>query len=164
MAMKRPVGRPRHLRVFLEGYEKAWGKAKNIEEALPLLLGAALHSEAKRIMRKSKSEYVPVRQDYGALMASGYVNKPVFAGPIVEVELGYGGTENVQYAAWLHEHPRAGKTKGVGPGPRFQHYKSWADRGRWKFLQAPAEEAAPIAAKRVAEEVRLNLQAIAKRL
>ena len=161
MAMKRPVGRPRHLRVYLEGYDKAWGKAKNIEEALPLLLASSLHSEARRIMRASK-ERVPKLT--GRLAASGYVHKPLISGKFIDVELGYGGTEEVPYATWVHEHPRAGQTKGVGPGPRFQGYKSWATTGQWKYLQGPAEEAAPIAAKRVAEEVRLNLQAIAKRL
>ena len=154
-------GRPRHLRVYLEGYEKAWGKAKNIEEALPLLVGASLHSEAKRIMRASK-ERVP--RLTGKLAASGYVHKPVYAGKIIDVELGYGGTEDVQYASWIHEHPRAGKTQGVGPGPRFQGYTSWAGTGEWKYLQRPAEEAAPIAAQRIAEEVKLNLLALAKRL
>ena len=158
---KRGVGRPRHLRVYLEGYEKAWGKAKNIEEALPLLIGASLHSEAKRIMAVSQ-ERVP--RLTGKLAASGYVKKPVYYSKVAEVELGYGGTEDVQYATFIHEHPRAGKTKGIGPGPRFQQYSSWAGSGGWKYLQGPVEEMKDTAAKRIAEEIRLNLLGVAKRL
>ena len=71
-------GRPRHTRIFLEGYERAWKTAKTVEDLLPPLIASALHSEAKRIMRASQ-QLVP--RETGALAASGYVEKPIFYGP-----------------------------------------------------------------------------------
>ena len=125
-------GRPRHIRVFLEGYDKAWKKAKTLEEAIPLLMTSALHSEAKRMMRRSQ-QLVP--RDTGALAASGYVEKPIVYPHYSEVELGY----NSDYAVRVHEMPRSGVTGGVFA---LDHDFNNIDLGRqrdngsiWKRLQ-----------------------------
>lgn len=144
-------GRPRHLRVFLEGYEKSWKKAKTLEEAIPLLIHGALHSEAKRIMRRSQ-ELVPKLS--GSLAASSYVHRPVIWPTGSSVELGY----TADHAAKVHETPRAGQTGGVGPGPRYQSYSSWAGTGQWKFLETAANEHAPTSAARMKEEVWATLK------
>ena len=148
-------GRPRHTRIFLEGYEKAWRTAKTIEELLPPLIASALHSEAKRIMRASQQR-VPVLS--GALKNSGYVEKPIFYGPVAEVELGY----SADHAIKVHEMPRSGKTEGRSPGPRFQTYSSWSTHGQWKFLEEPANELTATSKERIAAEVQLNLRVLSK--
>ena len=144
-------GRPRHLRVFLEGYEQSWKKAKTLEEAIPLLIHGALHAEAKRIMRRSQ-ELVPRLS--GSLAASAYVEKPVIGPTGSSVELGY----TADHAVRTHEMPRSGVTHGVGPGPRYQPYSSWATTGQWKFLETAANELAPTSAARMKEEVWATLK------
>ena len=144
-------GRPRDIRIFLEGYDKAWKKAKTIDEALPALISSALHSEAKRIMRASKQR-VPVLS--GALQASGYVEKPVMWPSGASVELGYSSP----YAVYIHERPRSGETEGVGPGPRYQPYRSWATTGEWKYLEGPANELTQTSKERMKEEIWFNLK------
>ncbi|MYC28160.1 MAG: hypothetical protein F4X63_09250 [Nitrospira sp. SB0662_bin_26] len=152
--MARPRGRPRHARVYLEGYEKAWAKAKNFEELIPLLVGASLHSEGKRMMALSKTK-VPVAT--GALQASAYVNKPERYGPVYEVELGYGGTTGVPYATYIHEMPRSGKTHGLDRKGKAYPPGSWSNVGQWKYLEEAANTLAPTAAGRIGAEVRANL-------
>lgn len=39
------------------------------------------------------------------------------------------------YAIFVHENKRAGKTRGISP--KGQLYKSWAERGKWKYLEDP---------------------------
>ena len=148
-------GRPRHARIFLEGYERAWRTAKTVEDLLPPLIASALHSEAKRIMRASQQR-VPVLS--GTLKNSGYVEKPIFYGPVASVELGY----SADHAIKVHEMPRSGQTSGVGPGPRFQNYRSWATIGQWKYLEEPANEIMQTSKERIAAEVQLNLAVLSK--
>ena len=149
-------GRPRHIRIFLEGYDRAWKKAKTLEEAIPLLMTSALHSEAKRMMRRSQ-QLVP--RDTGALAASGYVEKPIVYPHHSTVELGY----NSDYAVRVHETPRSGQTEGVGPGPRYQPYRSWATTGQWKFLEEAANEVGQTSILRMREEIFLNLKTFLSR-
>ena len=151
--------RTARFHVKLEGYEKVWRRAYSYEKAIPLALAAALHAEAKRIMNKSKQEYVPIRQDYGALLASAYVEKPIFYGPIVEVELGYGGTQEVQYAKYIHEHPRSGKTGGTDPQGTPYPPRSWATTGQWKYLETPANDMSRTSAERIGADVHARLRA-----
>ena len=115
------------------------------------MVTGALHAEAKRMMRRSQ-ELVP--RDTGALAASGYVEKPIVYPHHSTVELGY----NSEYAVRVHETPRAGQTEGVGPGPRFQPYKSWAGIGQWKFLEEAANELSHTSKERMKEEIWLNLK------
>ena len=165
--MARPVGRPRHHRIYLEGYDKAWKKAKTIEEALPALIGAALHAEARRIMARSQ-QVVPVAT--GKLKASAYVHKPVFNGPFVGVDLGYNENEEAPYAIAVHEMPRAGQTGGLRPGirgekgQRISSRQPWATTGQWKYLEGPAAEMTPTSLARMAEDLRLRVAALVKGL
>ena len=148
-------GRPRHTRIYLEGYDRVWRTAKNVEELLPPLIASALHSEARRIMRASQ-QLVP--RQTGALAATGYVEKPIFYGPVASVELGF----SAPYAIKVHEMPRSGQTSGAGPGPRFQNYRSWATTGQWKYLEEPANDIMQTSKERIAAEVRLNLAVLSK--
>ena len=149
----------RRIHSRLEGYEKAWRRAGTIEKALKPILAVALHAEAKRIMNKSKAYYVPIRQDYGALLASSYVNNPEYYGTVIDVEIGYGGTTKVPYATFIHEHPRSGKTHGFDPQGNPYPPRSWATTGQWKYLEEPAHAMMPTSAQRIATDVYARLQA-----
>ena len=111
----------------------------------------ALHAEAKRMMRRSQ-QLVP--RDTGALAASAYVHKPLVYPHHSTVDLGY----TADHAVKVHETPRAGVTHGVGPGPRYQSYGSWAGTGQWKFLETAANEHAPTSAARMKEQVWATLK------
>ena len=140
----------------LTGYDAALRKAKTFEELIPVLVGKALHSEAKRIMRRSK-EVVPVVT--GRLQSAGYVKQPELYPHYASVELGY-DSEIAPYAFAVHEIPRSGKTEGFSPKGRPYKPGSWARTGQWKYLDEPASEFSPTAAKRIAADVRARLQAL----
>lgn len=95
-----------------------------------------LFSEATMIMADSQMNYVPV--DTGALRNSGFVGKVEVSRNKATIEFGYGGIA-AKYAAWVHEHPRSGKTGGESPSGK--KYKHWANTGGWKFLEIPINNA-----------------------
>ena len=90
--------------------------------------GSALYMQAQVIMAQSK-RLVPV--DTGRLRATGYVGPPESRGLFkMVVQLGYG----TEYALPVHENEDARHTPGLTA----------------KFLEKPANDAAPKAARRIA--------------
>ena len=73
--------------------------------------GEALYEEGNRIMGQSV-QLVPV--DTGNLRSTSHVDRPVIAGPRVEVELSYGKHGEAEYAARIEfdvtlNHPHGGQ-------------------------------------------------------
>lgn len=129
-------------------------KVKSIDAAK-----SALFSEASNIIADSKENYVPV--DTGNLKKSAHVKKPKWFGKTISIVFGYGGLA-AQYAAAVHENPRAGKTGGRSPlKPKSsgktsteitygRKYKTWAQTGGWKYLEKPLKKALTGMADRIA--------------
>jgi len=101
-----------------------------LEAAVVPTLAQALYTRAQRIMAASRP-LVPVVT--GALRASALVYPPAIAGTTITVVFGYGG-QAVQYAAAVHENPRAGKTGGVSPTGRRYPEGTYSTVGQWHFL------------------------------
>ena len=145
------MARPRH-KIVLQGYAQALSKAKSIEEYIKLIAAAALYSEGQKILAASKA-LVP--KDTGALLASAYISPPMVWPRGASVELGYAHDSAVS----VHFNPRSGKTGGVGPGPRWEKYRSWAGTGQWMYLQEPAAALSQTSPERIAEEMSQRLRA-----
>ena len=145
------MARPRH-KVTLQGYHQALAKAKSIEDFVKVIASAALYSEGQKILAASKA-LVP--KDTGALLASAYISPPMVWPRGASVELGYAHDSAVS----VHFNPRSGKTGGVGPGPRWETYRSWSGTGQWMYLQEPAAALSQTSAERIAEEMSQRLRA-----
>ena len=143
------MARSRHA--VLTGYYEALGKAQTVHDFVKAMAAAALYSEGQRILAASKA-LVPV--DTGALLASAYITPPVLWSSGASVELGYAHDSAVS----VHFNPRSGKTGGVGPGPRWENYRTWAGTGQWMFLQEPASVMSQTSEKRMAEEMSQRLR------
>ena len=144
------MARPRH-KITLQGYHQALSKAKSIEEYVKLIATAALFSEGQKILAASKAM---VPKDTGALLASAYISPPMVWPRGASVELGYAHDSAVS----VHFNPRSGKTSGIGPGPRWEKYRSWATTGQWMYLQEPAAVLSQTSEKRMAEEMSQRLR------
>ena len=145
------MARPRH-KITLQGYHQALAKAKSIEEFVKAMCAAALYSEGQKILAASKAM---VPKDTGALLASAYIEPPMVWPRGASVELGYAHDSAVS----VHFNPRSGKTSGIGPGPRWEKYRSWATTGQWMYLQEPAAALSATSAERMAEEMSQRLRA-----
>jgi len=107
-----------------------------LEAAVVPTLAQALYTRAQRILAASRP-LVPVVT--GALRASALVYPPEIEGTTITVVFGYGGMA-VQYAAAVHENPRAGKTGGVSPTGRRYREGTYAVTGQYHFLSDPVHE------------------------
>ena len=145
------MARARH-KVVLEGYYKALAKADTIEKFVKAMAAAALYSEGQRILAASKT-LVP--KDTGELLASAYIEPPMVWPRGASVELGFAHPSAVS----THFNPRSGKTGGVGPGPRWENYRSWATTGQWMYLQEPAAAMSQTSEQRMGEEMSQRLRA-----
>ena len=124
------------------------------EQAMPAL-GQSLYEEAEAVMATSKEQYVPV--DTGVLRNTGYVAAPEQLGPLVSVEVGFGGPA-APYALAVHENPRAGKTGGVSP--QGKPYKHWARVGEWKYLETPMKAATAGLLDRLEAKLKAKVRAL----
>lgn len=115
----------------------------------------AIYEEAEAVMTTSKEQYVPV--DTGVLRGTGYVAPPEQIGPVISVEIGYGGPA-APYALAVHENPRAGKTGGFSP--QGKPYKHWARVGSWKYLELPWKEAMAGLIERLEAKLRAKVRAL----
>lgn len=104
----------------------------------------ALREEAEEIMRRSKTEFVPV--NLGTLKSSGFVNDVTRSGKDVSVTLGYGGDAEA-YALAVHEHPSEHSPRSWGD--RTVNFK----RGGPKYLEKPLNEAVGGMDERIAKKV-----------
>lgn len=144
----------------------------------PKALAAALYQEAETIMTEAKAE-VPV--DLGELRGSGHVDTPVIEGPVVSIQLGFGGP-SASYAVYVHE----GTGPAVGRSPFFppvELIERWAKRhgipeeaafpiaraigqrglAPTKFLENPAKRRTQGMASRVARHLRGTLERMRRR-
>jgi len=112
------------------------------------MVGALFQSGELIIGTAKKRNLIPV--NFGVLRASGHVQKPTFTKTQIVVRFGFGGPagignqgetnkEEVGYALYIHENPRAGKTGGVSPsGKKYARTKGgkaqWSTIGGWKYL------------------------------
>lgn len=109
---------------------------KQIRGAIVEDCSAALHVQAEQIMTDSKQHYVPFVT--GTLKGSGTVLKPVIAGNIITVVLGYGGMAD-KYAAIVHEYPVS-----------YGQHKN-------KYLQKPLNKAVKGMPNRLAKSIRMRV-------
>lgn len=116
MATKTVTG-VRTVNKNLEKYED--GSKRKIKGVIVLGLNLIESDSVKQVPR-----------DTGVLATSIYTD--VFEkGKEIIGEVGYGAL----YAPFVHENKRSGKTGGISP--QGQLYRSWASRGKWKFLEDP---------------------------
>lgn len=99
----------------------------------PYTVEKFLRLKAQRVFTRSQNE-VPV--DKGFLKSTGKVLPVTRRRNRFRIEIVY----DAPYALSVHENPRSGKTGGVSP--RGARYRSWAEHGKWKYLEHPhmAEE------------------------
>lgn len=121
------------IEVKVTGADKVQQSILELARRMPTRVMDALEVEANLTMEESQA-LVPVVT--GALKSSRFVAKADMVGKDIGIVFGYGGPA-AQYALAVHENPRAGKTGGVGPAPRFQRYKRWSRGGQWKYLEQP---------------------------
>lgn len=101
-----------------------------LDRAITTAATNALRAEQRGLFNDSQLQ-VPVLD--GNLKASGEMRAPNITSNSVSVEVAYGGS--VPYALRVHENPRSGQTRGIGP--RGQRYKRFAQTGKWKYLEHP---------------------------
>ena len=100
----------------------------------------ALRMEQLNLFNASQAE-VPV--DKGPLAESGQTPLPRIRGTLIEAVVEY----TAPYALSVHENPRSGRTGGVSPQGR--RYRTWAQTGKWKYLEHPTMRAEPGFASRI---------------
>ena len=117
------------LELTLTGQKEMRQKLAALIKHTPTRLGSAMKHEARAILAKSKSDYVPVAaKDGGALRATGKVHIPEIDGDEISVAITY-GDDKVDYALAIHEHPSPhdpftwrGKTVTfTRGGPKYLH-------------------------------------------
>lgn len=121
----------------VSGHAQLAAALKAAAAKAPVVLGGAMFTEAEDIMGKSR-QLAPV--DRGNLRGSGVVMPPDVAGPVVQVELGYGGAAS-EYALVQHERLD------------FRHTV-----GQAKFLEQPVNEAGNGLEGRLAARVGTRLE------
>ena len=107
------------------------GQLDVLDRAIAGAATAALRQEQRELFRDSQLQ-VPVLD--GNLRDSARMRTPDVSRDSVAVEVSYGGGD-VAYALAVHENPRSGQTRGIGP--RGQRYKRFAQTGKWKYLEHP---------------------------
>lgn len=109
---------------------------------------AALFFGGEGIMRRSKAEFVPVRDS--DLKSSGHVRPPFFGpGDLITVELVYGGTAAV-HAIVVHEHP------SVFSPPSWSGVAVQFTTGGPKYLEIPLMQAVTTLARDMAQVLDLD--------
>lgn len=134
---------------FLKGDKEMLEKLRKIAAKAPSLAAAALYHEGERVMRRAKSEFVPI--DLGTLKNSGLVDPPVVQAGQWVVRLSFGGAAS-EYALAVHEHlsehsPYSWRN-ARNPPVKFHP----AGRGP-KYLEKPLMDAKNGLNKRIAEKM-----------
>jgi|WetSurMetagenome_2_1015567.scaffolds.fasta_scaffold239049_3 hypothetical protein len=148
--------------VTLTGTEAVAAQIREQVQQVPKYVAAAMYQEALGIAR-SAQKLAP--RALGNLANSAHVELPKIDGEQIEVQLGFGGTagfgnvegtnkDDVGYALYVHENPRAGKTGGMSPSGVKYPFDKWSRVGQWKYLEHPFLAAAKGMAERIAEKVR----------
>ena len=162
----------------VSGFPKFKAMLSKLGAAGPAAGAGALYREGERIMTTSKRDFVPT--DLGPLRASGHVVPPDVQSGRLVVVLAFGGAAS-EYAVYVHE--------GTGPAvgrppfmPPPEALEGWAKRhgipeenlfalaraiGRkgltpTKYLETPLLEAARDMDKRLAADVRRDLERLGR--
>lgn len=129
------------------------------KQELLQVASSTMYQEGEKIMAISKEKYVPVAT--GNLKSSGQVSLPKTSGGTrVEVEMGYGNS-STEYAIYVHENPRAGKTKGKSPSGA--KYKRYSKVGKWKYLEIPFRKRRPKARKVLILNIRRKIKQLSSK-
>jgi len=106
-----------------------------------------LKEEAEEIMRRSKTEFVPI--DQSTLMLSGFVQNAVRSGDDISIVMGFGGDAK-KYTLAIHETP------SQHDPPSWKGKRVQFKRGGPKYLERPLMEATQGMADRIAKRVKPN--------
>jgi hypothetical protein len=117
------------LTIELDGLEAMTQRLQRLAQPPTQAVGEALYEEGNRIMGQSV-QLVPVLS--GLLRSTAHVERPVQDGPVVEVELSYGGNGVAPYAAIQEwdvslNHPHGGQAHYL-QGPVFAATAGFAQR------------------------------------
>jgi len=142
------------------GLDELRSVVKKYGDRAPKAAARAMYREAEKIMAKAKP-LTPV--DTGNLRASGHVQPPEFKRGSVTVRLGFGGTAGVT--------KRDSKGKSAGKEDVYVGYAVYVHEvqakhnpgTQWKYLETPFMEAAGDMDKRLAAEVRTELEALKRK-
>jgi hypothetical protein len=150
--------------VTLTGTEAVAAQIREQVQQVPKYVATAMYQEALEIARNAQ-KLAP--RASGNLANSAHVELPKIEGEQIEVKLGFGGTsgagnlkegvtnkDDVGYALYVHENPRAGKTGGMSPSGVKYPFDKWSRVGQWKYLEHPFLAAAKGMAERIAEKVK----------
>ncbi len=144
------------IRVQVKGVRELQRILKRAGDQAAAVLARGMFRFAERqIANPAREEYAPVIT--GALKTSIFVRVPpqVTRNSVV-ITIGAGGAA-APYALSVHENPRSGKTRGIGP--QGQKYKRWSRVGQWKYLETPALIAAGHG-ELLGDEVRTEVEAL----
>lgn len=155
MAVRDWVALSKPVTVEISGSREIAATLRKLGLEAPKALAAGLYEEAEGTMTVAKTK-TPV--ETGNLRASGHVATPVINGPLVEIELGFGGpagsgnhggqtnAEDVGYALYVHERVEL-------------HHPV----GQAKFLEAAFQERQDKAPSRLAAHLRRSWDRIVDR-
>lgn len=129
----------------LKGVSQMLSELASLEAQMQDDVIVALRLEAEEIMRRSKTEFVPI--DQSTLMLSGFVNDVVRKGDDVIVTMGFGGDAK-SYTLAIHETPSSHDP------PSWKGVSVQFKRGGPKYLERPLMEATQGMADRIAKKVK----------
>lgn len=137
--------------MLVRGHKEMMKRLKTLQKKFPDQIEVALRLEGERVMKDSKTNYVPVAE--GVLRSTGYVGDPVRKGDDVSVSLTYGGAA-APYATALHEHPSE-SSPPTWEGKALVFTKEGTGP---KYLEIPLKNAIPGMADRMAKTLDLAKQ------
>ena len=136
------------FRMKVTGLNQGTARTHVFERGFKLAVAKALSLEAQRILDDA-NQTAPFIQ--GKLQQTATVEPPVIAGNIISVTAGY--PEQGGMIKRLHENPRAGQTRGIGPKGQRYAPGSYATSGESHFLTKAIAKNLGIAGFRIANDV-----------
>jgi hypothetical protein len=132
-----------------DGFKALIDHFQRLQSGLVPALAEQMHERAQMLLVTSQP-LVPVVT--GALQQSGEVLPPEVSGPVITVDITYGGPD-VPYAQAVHENERSGRTGGYSPSGIPYPEGSYATSGQAHFLSAPTSDLASTFSREVASWV-----------
>ena len=141
------------FRLRVTGLNQGMGRSLAFEKGFKLAVAKALSLEARRILDDA-NQIAPFIQ--GKLQQTATVEPPVIAGNIISVTAGYPETGGM--IRQLHENPRAGQTRGLGPQGQRYAPGSYATSGESQFLTKAIAKNLSISGFRIANDVQAMMR------
>ena len=141
------------FKMKVTGLNQGMGRSLAFERGFKLAVAKALSLEARRILDDS-DQIAPFIA--GKLQQTSVVEPPVIAGNIISVTAGYPETGGM--IKRLHENPRAGQTRGIGPKGQRYAPGSYATSGESHFLTKAIAKNLGIAGFRIANDVQAMMR------